>query len=182
MADIQEPDPTGAPIFDEKLALAKDKEPKNPSDTSSNFNILVLGIDRRTGDQTNFRTDVIQLVTLSSTGPVRITMVAASPGQIIFPVSISTNFTGGTAYSGSGNILLYYGDLTPIASGTMLNSTAMTATSTNYYSLATASNVSPTASLDITNQALTVGANAAGYTGGTGTAIVTISYMLISIT
>jgi LCP family protein required for cell wall assembly len=66
LADIPEPDPAGMPILDEKAALAKDKEPKNPSDTSSNFNILILGIDRRHGNQTNWRTDVIQLVTLSA--------------------------------------------------------------------------------------------------------------------
>jgi LCP family protein required for cell wall assembly len=65
MADIPEPDIAGAPILDEKAALKKDKEPKNPSDTSSNFNILILGIDRRHGNQTNWRTDVIQLITLS---------------------------------------------------------------------------------------------------------------------
>jgi LCP family protein required for cell wall assembly len=49
----------------EKQALLNAKEPKNPSDTSNVYNILVLGIDRRHGDQKNWRTDVIQLITLS---------------------------------------------------------------------------------------------------------------------
>jgi len=51
---------------DEKTSLSKDKGTGKPDDKSKPFNILVLGIDRRTGDQTNFRTDVIQLITLSS--------------------------------------------------------------------------------------------------------------------
>ena len=50
---------------DEKTALKNSKNAKNPNNTSENFNILVLGIDRRHGDQTSWRTDVIQLVTLS---------------------------------------------------------------------------------------------------------------------
>lgn len=67
MADIPEPDPSGVPVlFDEQAALEKNKEAKNPSDTSSNFNILILGIDRRHGNQTNWRTDVIQLITLNA--------------------------------------------------------------------------------------------------------------------
>ncbi len=49
----------------EKTALVNNKEARKPSDTSSNFNILVLGIDRRHGDQTSWRTDVIQLITLN---------------------------------------------------------------------------------------------------------------------
>ncbi len=49
----------------EKAALAIQKEAKNPSDTNSEFNILVLGIDRRYGEQKGWRTDVIQLLTLS---------------------------------------------------------------------------------------------------------------------
>lgn len=49
----------------EKDALSKQKEAKDPSDTNSNFNILVLGIDRRYGEQKGWRTDVIQLLTLS---------------------------------------------------------------------------------------------------------------------
>ena len=66
MADIPEPDPSGVPVFDEQAALEKNKEAKNPSDTSSNFNILILGIDRRHGEQTHWRTDVIQLITLNA--------------------------------------------------------------------------------------------------------------------
>ena len=49
----------------EKLSLKNNREAKAPSDTSSNFNILILGIDRRSGDQTSWRTDVIQLITLN---------------------------------------------------------------------------------------------------------------------
>lgn len=49
----------------EKAALASSHKAKNP-DTNSEFNILVLGIDRRYGQQTSWRTDVIQLITLSS--------------------------------------------------------------------------------------------------------------------
>lgn len=49
----------------EKNALSQQKEAKNPSDTSSEFNILILGIDRRYGEQKGWRTDVIQLLTLS---------------------------------------------------------------------------------------------------------------------
>lgn len=54
------------PIQNEKATLIASKTPNNPDDTSRPFNILILGIDRRTGDQTNFRTDVIQLMTLSA--------------------------------------------------------------------------------------------------------------------
>ena len=50
----------------EKNALQKLKEAVSPSDKTRPFNILVLGIDRRHGNQTSWRTDVIQLVTLSS--------------------------------------------------------------------------------------------------------------------
>ena len=48
-----------------QLSLKNNREAKAPSDTSSNFNILILGIDRRSGDQTSWRTDVIQLITLN---------------------------------------------------------------------------------------------------------------------
>jgi len=51
---------------DEKSALKNSKSAKDPSNTNENFNILILGIDRRHGNQTSWRTDVIQLVTLSS--------------------------------------------------------------------------------------------------------------------
>lgn len=51
---------------EEKAALAKAVHPGDPSDTSKPFNVLVLGIDRRSGDQTHWRTDVIQLVTISN--------------------------------------------------------------------------------------------------------------------
>src|SRR3990167_8255288 len=50
----------------EKAALQKTANDKNPSDTSQNFNILILGIDRRSGGETSWRTDVIQLITLNS--------------------------------------------------------------------------------------------------------------------
>ncbi len=50
----------------EKTALQKLKEAVSPSDKTRPFNILILGIDRRHGNQTSWRTDVIQLVTLSS--------------------------------------------------------------------------------------------------------------------
>lgn len=49
----------------EKQALTNTREAKNPSDTSTNFNVLILGIDRRHGNQAQWRTDVIQLLTLS---------------------------------------------------------------------------------------------------------------------
>lgn len=49
----------------EKLALLNKKAAKDPSDTSSNFNILILGIDRRHGGQNNWRTDVLQLITIN---------------------------------------------------------------------------------------------------------------------
>jgi len=49
----------------EKSALQTDIEAKDPSNTDENFNILILGIDRRHGGETHWRTDVIQLVTLS---------------------------------------------------------------------------------------------------------------------
>ena len=49
----------------EKDALKADKSAHSPSDKTQNFNILVLGIDRRSGDQTHWRTDVIQLITLN---------------------------------------------------------------------------------------------------------------------
>ncbi len=49
----------------EKSALIIQKEAKSPSDTNSEFNILILGIDRRYGEQKGWRTDVIQLLTLS---------------------------------------------------------------------------------------------------------------------
>ncbi len=49
----------------ENAALIKQKEQKSPEDTTSNFNILILGIDRRYASQTNWRSDVIQLITLS---------------------------------------------------------------------------------------------------------------------
>lgn len=49
----------------EKESLLLNKTPTNPDDTTKNFNILILGIDRRHGDQTSWRTDVIQLVTLN---------------------------------------------------------------------------------------------------------------------
>lgn len=49
----------------ENSALIKQKEQKSPDDTSTNFNILVLGIDRRYASQTSWRSDVIQLITLS---------------------------------------------------------------------------------------------------------------------
>ena len=52
--------------FEEKDSLLKSKSPNDPSDKSKPFNLLVLGIDRRTGDQTNWRTDVIQLITISA--------------------------------------------------------------------------------------------------------------------
>jgi len=55
-----------SPIPDEKSALSKSKESSSPNDESKPFNILILGIDRRSGDQTSFRTDVIQLITISS--------------------------------------------------------------------------------------------------------------------
>lgn len=51
---------------DEKSQLVNTKSDKDPSDTSSTFNILVLGIDRRHGGQTNWRTDVVQLITISA--------------------------------------------------------------------------------------------------------------------
>jgi len=50
---------------DEMKSLVNLKELISPSDTSRPFNILVLGIDRRHGGQTSWRTDVIQLITLS---------------------------------------------------------------------------------------------------------------------
>lgn len=56
----------GAPIQNEYVALKSSKEPSNPDDTSKPFNILIVGIDRRSGDQTSFRTDVIQLITISA--------------------------------------------------------------------------------------------------------------------
>lgn len=46
-------------------ALQKVKHPGNPEDTTKNFNILILGIDRRDGGNQHWRTDVIQLLTLS---------------------------------------------------------------------------------------------------------------------
>lgn len=49
----------------EKKDLVTQKEANNPSDKSKPFNILILGIDRRTGDQTSWRTDVIQLLTVN---------------------------------------------------------------------------------------------------------------------
>lgn len=49
----------------EKAELAKPKNPGDINDKTRNFNILVLGIDRRYGGQTSWRTDVIQLVTIS---------------------------------------------------------------------------------------------------------------------
>lgn len=49
----------------EKNALKVEKEARDPADTSSEFNILILGIDRRYGEQKGWRTDVIQLLTLS---------------------------------------------------------------------------------------------------------------------
>lgn len=49
----------------EKNALTVEKESRDPSDTNSEFNILILGIDRRYGEQKGWRTDVIQLLTLS---------------------------------------------------------------------------------------------------------------------
>lgn len=49
----------------EEQALKNSKAPRDPSDKSQNFNVLVLGIDRRHGDQKNWRTDVIQLITLN---------------------------------------------------------------------------------------------------------------------
>lgn len=50
----------------EKDALASDRAPGDPSDTTKPFSILILGIDRRHGDQTHWRTDVIQLLTISA--------------------------------------------------------------------------------------------------------------------
>jgi len=49
----------------EKESLTKSKNPGDPTDKTKSFNILVLGIDRRYGNQKNWRTDVIQLVTIS---------------------------------------------------------------------------------------------------------------------
>lgn len=49
----------------EKAALLKSKNPGNVEDKTRPFNILILGIDRRSGDETHWRTDVIQLVTIS---------------------------------------------------------------------------------------------------------------------
>ncbi len=59
-------DKTSKTKIDEKASLVKSKKANKPDDKTKPFNILVLGIDRRTGDQTNFRTDVIQLITLSN--------------------------------------------------------------------------------------------------------------------
>jgi len=49
----------------EKELLANSKNPKDPNDITQNFNILILGIDRRYADQADWRADVIQLLTLS---------------------------------------------------------------------------------------------------------------------
>lgn len=49
----------------EKASLSTQKANTNPDDKSKAFNILILGIDRRTGAQTSWRTDVIQLLTLN---------------------------------------------------------------------------------------------------------------------
>ena len=49
----------------EKSALTNSKKPGDVNDKTKPFNILILGIDRRSGDQTHWRTDVIQLATIS---------------------------------------------------------------------------------------------------------------------
>lgn len=49
----------------EKKSLINQKVAKDPQNLDQNFNILVLGIDRRHANQTNWRTDVIQLITLN---------------------------------------------------------------------------------------------------------------------
>lgn len=49
----------------EKDSLIKQKSQRTPEDKTDNFNILILGIDRRSGSQVNWRTDVIQLITLN---------------------------------------------------------------------------------------------------------------------
>lgn len=49
----------------EKASLMTQKETTNPGDKTREFNMLVLGIDRRTGEQKSWRTDVIQLVTVN---------------------------------------------------------------------------------------------------------------------
>ncbi len=50
---------------DEQKALNESSQSSDPSDKSKPFNILILGIDRRYGQQKHWRTDVIQLLTLS---------------------------------------------------------------------------------------------------------------------
>ena len=50
---------------DERDLLAGAKTVNNPDNKSQNFNILVLGIDRRYEGQQDWRSDVIQLITLS---------------------------------------------------------------------------------------------------------------------
>ncbi len=49
----------------EKNSLLSQKTVKDPQNTDEYFNILVLGIDRRHANQTSWRTDVIQLITLT---------------------------------------------------------------------------------------------------------------------
>ena len=50
---------------EEKKELKSNSQKSDPNDKSKPFNILVLGIDRRYGQQRHWRTDVIQLITLS---------------------------------------------------------------------------------------------------------------------
>lgn len=50
---------------DEKKALISSQNPGNPEDKTKPFNVLILGIDRRYGGQQHWRTDVIQLATIS---------------------------------------------------------------------------------------------------------------------
>jgi len=50
---------------EKKKMVANSKTPNKPDDKTKPFNILVLGIDKRYGEQKHWRTDVIQLITLS---------------------------------------------------------------------------------------------------------------------
>lgn len=65
MQDFDGIKPVNQAKQEEKKELITQKEANSPSDKTRPFNILVLGIDRRTGDQTSWRTDVIQLLTIN---------------------------------------------------------------------------------------------------------------------